>query len=62
MTNRFGVVLHAESMRWAASEGVSETGIAAGLLLHERSVEEIVATAVAPYSPGLNHMWGLGKS
>ncbi len=28
-------------MRWAAAEGVSETVIAAVLLLHERSVEEI---------------------
>ena len=43
MTNRFGVVLHTESVRWAAAEGVSETVIAAVLLLHERSVEEIVA-------------------
>src|ERR1700730_13186964 len=43
MTNRFGVVLHADSVRWAAAEGVSETVIAAVLLLHERSVEEIVA-------------------
>jgi hypothetical protein len=43
MTNRFGVVLHTESLRWAAAEGVSETVIAAVLLLHERSVEEIVA-------------------
>ena len=29
-------------MRWAAAEGVSEDVIAAVLLLHERSVEEIV--------------------
>jgi hypothetical protein len=43
MTNRFGVVLHDESVRWAAAEGVSETVIAAVLLLHQRSVEEIVA-------------------
>ena len=28
-------------MRWAAAEGVSETVIAAVLLLHERSVDEI---------------------
>jgi hypothetical protein len=28
-------------VRWAAAEGVSETVIAAVLLLHERSVEEI---------------------
>ncbi len=43
MTNRFGVVLHSESVRWAAAEGVSETVIAAVLLLHERTVDEIVA-------------------
>jgi hypothetical protein len=30
-------------VRWAAAEGVSETVIAAVLLLHERSVEQIVA-------------------
>ena len=30
-------------MRWAAAEGVSETVIAAVLLLHERSVKEIAA-------------------
>jgi hypothetical protein len=41
MTNRFGVPLHPDDMRWAAAEGVSETVIAAVLLLHERSVEEI---------------------
>ena len=29
------------SLRWAAAEGVSETVIAAVLLLHERGVEEI---------------------
>ena len=29
-------------MRWAATEGVSETVVAAVLLLHERSVDEIV--------------------
>jgi hypothetical protein len=29
-------------LRWAADEGVSETVIAATLLLHERSVDEIV--------------------
>jgi hypothetical protein len=43
MTNRFGVDLHPESVRWAAVEGVSETVIAAVLLLHERRVDEIVA-------------------
>jgi hypothetical protein len=41
MTNRFGVVLHLEDTRWAAAERVSETVIAAVLLLHERSVEDI---------------------
>ena len=40
MTNRFGVDLHPKEVRWAAAEGVTE--IAAVLLLHERSVEEIV--------------------
>ena len=43
MTNAFGVVLDNTSVRWAAAEGVSETVIAAVLLLHERSVEQIVA-------------------
>jgi hypothetical protein len=42
MTNRFGVDLHTESVRWAAAEGVSEDVIAAVLLLHEHSVDEIV--------------------
>jgi hypothetical protein len=42
MRNRFGVVLHTESVRWAAAEGVSEDLIAAVLLLHEHSVDEIV--------------------
>ena len=42
MTNRFGVVLRPEDVRWAAAEGVSETVIAAVLLLHEHSVDEIV--------------------
>ena len=40
MTNRFGVVIHLDSVRWAAAEGVSETVIAAVLLLHERGVGE----------------------
>ena len=39
--NLFGIVLDQASLRWAAAEGVSETVIAAVLLLHERSVEEI---------------------
>jgi hypothetical protein len=41
MTNRFGVLLYRDDVRWAVAEGVSETVIAAVLLLHERSVEEI---------------------
>jgi hypothetical protein len=41
MTNRFGVVLHPEDMRWAAAERVSETVIAAVLLLHKRGVDDI---------------------
>jgi hypothetical protein len=41
MTNRFGVLLNPPDVRWAAAEHVSETVIAAVLLLHERSVEEI---------------------
>ena len=43
MTNAFGVELHSESVRWAAAEGVSETVIAAVLLLHERGVDEIAS-------------------
>jgi hypothetical protein len=31
-----------DRLRWAAAEGVSEDVIAAALLLHERSAEEIV--------------------
>jgi hypothetical protein len=42
MTNRFGFDLYPKEVRWAAAEGVSEDVIAAVLLLHERSVEEIV--------------------
>ncbi len=42
MTNCFGVLLHPDDLRWAAAEGVSETVIAAVLLLHEHSVDEIV--------------------
>jgi hypothetical protein len=42
MTNRFGLNLHPKEVRWAAAESVSEDVIAAVLLLHERSVEEIV--------------------
>ena len=43
MTNRFDIPLHPDDVRWAAAEGVSETVIAAVLLLHERSVKEIAA-------------------
>ena len=43
MTNCFDIRLHPDDMRWAAAEGVSETVIAAVLLLHERSVKEIAA-------------------
>ena len=35
--------LHSELVRWAAAEGVSETVIAAVLLLHEGSVDEITS-------------------
>jgi hypothetical protein len=41
MSNRFGVELNPKDVRWAAAEGVSEDVIAAVLLLHERSVDEI---------------------
>ena len=43
MANRFGVALHPKDVRWAAAEAVSETVIAAVLLLHEHRVDEIVA-------------------
>jgi len=43
MRNRFGVLLYRDDVRWAAAEGVSESVIAAVLLLHERSVQQIVA-------------------
>jgi hypothetical protein len=43
MTNAFGAVLDSASLRRATIEGVSETVIAANYLLHERSVDEIVA-------------------
>jgi hypothetical protein len=42
MSNRFGVELHPDSVRWAAAEGVSQDVIAAVLLLHERPIDEIV--------------------
>jgi hypothetical protein len=41
MSNRFGVELHPDSVRWAAAEGVTQDVIAATLLLHEHSVDEI---------------------
>jgi hypothetical protein len=41
MSNRFGIELDQASLRWAAAEGVSETVVAAVLLLHERSVDGI---------------------
>jgi hypothetical protein len=41
MANRFGVILHPVDVRWAAAECVSETVIAAVLLLHVRSVDDI---------------------
>ena len=48
MTNRFDIRLHPDDVRWAAAEGVSETVVAAVLLLHERSVDEIVLKLSAP--------------
>jgi hypothetical protein len=50
MTNRFGLDLYPKEVRWAAAEGVSEDVIAAVLLLHERSVEEIVPQ-LSPLEP-----------
>jgi hypothetical protein len=47
MTNRFDVPLHSDDVRSAAAEGVSETVIAAVLLLHERRVDEIVPSLSA---------------
>ena len=44
MANRFGVLLHPDDVRWAAAEGVSETIIAAVLLLHKRSERRIPET------------------
>jgi len=43
MKNRFGLLLDAQDARWATAEGVSETIIAAVLLLHEKSVDEVAA-------------------
>jgi hypothetical protein len=50
MTNHFGAVLHDESVRWAAAQGVPETVIAAVRLLHERNVDEIVPLALPSLS------------
>jgi hypothetical protein len=47
MTNRFGFELHPKDVRWAAAEGVSQDVIAAVLLLHERSVDEIAPQLTA---------------
>ena len=41
--NPYGIELDNEALRWAAAEGVPESVIAAICLLHERSVDEIVA-------------------
>jgi len=43
MANPFGITLDDASLRWAAAEGVPESVIAAICLLHERSVDELVA-------------------
>jgi hypothetical protein len=48
MTNRFGFDLHPKEVRWAAAKRVSEDVIAAILLLHERSVDEIAPQLSAP--------------
>jgi hypothetical protein len=48
MTNRFGLDLPLDRVRWAAAERVSEDVIAAVLLLHERSVDEITPQLSAP--------------
>jgi hypothetical protein len=47
MPNRFGVELHPKDVRWASAEGVSQDVIAAVLLLHERSVDEIAPQLTA---------------
>jgi hypothetical protein len=43
MANLYGITLDDASLGWAAAEGVSESVIAAVRLLHERSVDEVVA-------------------
>jgi hypothetical protein len=47
LTNRFGFELHPQDIRWAAAEGVSQDVIAAVLLLHEHSVDEIAPRLTA---------------
>jgi hypothetical protein len=47
MSNRFEVTLHLDALRWAAAEGVSETVIAAVLLLHDRTVEKVASQVSA---------------
>jgi hypothetical protein len=47
MSNRFGVELNPKDVRWAAAEGVSQDVIAAVLLLHEHSVDEIAPRLTA---------------
>jgi hypothetical protein len=47
MSNRFGVELNPKDVRWAAAEGVSEDVIAAVLLLHERSIDDIAMLSAA---------------
>jgi hypothetical protein len=41
MTNRFGLPLPPDRLRWAVAEGVSEDVICAVLLLHEHSVDRV---------------------
>jgi hypothetical protein len=43
MSNRFGIRLYAAELGGAAAEHVSENVIAAVLMLHERSVDEVVS-------------------
>jgi hypothetical protein len=57
MTNRFGLDLYPKEVRWAAAEGVSEDVIAAVLLLHERSVEEVVPQLSPAGSPSFHQLF-----
>ena len=50
MTNRFDILLHPDDMRWAAAEGVSETVIAAVLLLREASTRLYLSSALPSLS------------